>query len=110
VKSVKIENVCSLILKAIKDGEYDDVFIKRCVEVIAKKPKEVFETSDFLKLDLKTMIFIVQNSSLQIEEFELYESVLNWGKNQLKLRQNSNKKLNEVMPNELMKFIRYFSL
>jgi hypothetical protein len=98
-----------LILKARNGTEkyYDDSFVERCVDIIAKKPLEVFSTSDFLKIDEKTMLFIVENPNLQIGEYELLQNVLIWGKNKLTLKENKDKTLNDILTKEIMQKIRW---
>jgi len=53
------------------------------------------------------MTFILENPTLQIEEEELLDYVINWGNGQLKLKENIGKKLSDILSKELMQFIRW---
>lgn len=102
---MKVDSVCSLILLARGGQEkyYDDIFVQRCVSLIAKRPNDVMETKDFFKLDAQTIKFILMNEELNIEELQLFEHVLRWGRSQLKPGQN----LQDILTEDIMCLIRY---
>lgn len=105
IKKVKVDSVCSLILLARsgKEKYYDDIFVQRCVSLIAKRPNDVMETKDFFKLDAQTIKFILMNEELNIEELQLFEHVLRWGRSQLKPGQD----LKDILTEDIMQLIRY---
>eukprot|EP01080_Neovahlkampfia_damariscottae_P007523 gene7523-11847_t len=106
MKKVNINSVLSLILLARSGTEkyYDDIFVKSCVSLLAKKPEECFKSKDFKKLDKQTMIFIVQNDELNIEEITLFDYIIKWGRSQL---DGGLDDLNTVLTEDIMKYIRY---
>jgi len=105
MKKVRIDSVCSLILQARsgKEKYYDDIFVQRCVSLLSKRPQEVMDTKDFLKLDAQTIKFILANEELSIEELALFENVLRWGRAQVKPGQT----LQEILTEDIMSLIRY---
>jgi hypothetical protein len=105
VKKVNIESVLSLILLARSGSEpyYDDSFVEACVQLLAKKPAEVFETREFTRLDAQTIIFILKNDSLEIEELELFNHICRWGRAQA----NQGEELKDILTEEIMQHIRY---
>jgi hypothetical protein len=106
VKKVNISSVLSLILLARSGTEkyYDDIFVKNCVSLLAKRPEDCFNTKDFKKLDKSTMIFILESDELNIDEMILFDYVLKWGRSQI---ENSSMELSDVLTPDLMKLIRY---
>jgi hypothetical protein len=105
MKKVRIDSVCSLILQARtgKEKYYDDIFIQRCVSLLSKRPQEVMETKDFLKLDAHTIKFILANEELNIEELALFENVMKWGRAQVK----PGIPLQDILTEDIMCLIRY---
>eukprot|EP01080_Neovahlkampfia_damariscottae_P009208 gene9208-1294_t len=105
MKKVKIDSVLSLITKARSGTEkyYDDIFISACISLLAKKPSDVFETKDFLNLDKHTLLMILQNDELLIEEIDLMNHVLRWGRSKL----SPGEELKGVLTEDIMKLIRY---
>jgi len=102
---VKVDSVCSLILiaRSGKEKYYDDIFVQRCVSLISKRPNDVMETKDFLRLDAQTIKFILMNEELNIEELQLFEHVVKWGRSQLKPGQT----LSEILTEDIMCLVRY---
>jgi hypothetical protein len=105
VKKVNIESVLALILVARSGTEpyYDDSFVEACVQLLAKKPAEVFETKEFTRLDAQTIIFILKNDFLEIDELELFLHICRWGRAQA----NQGEELKEILTEEIMQHIRY---
>src|SRR5581483_5010860 len=52
---------------------------KFCNDLITKEPTRVFESSDFISIPEKSLIYIIQNDNLQISEVQIWEYVLKWG-------------------------------
>jgi len=100
-----VESVLGLILsaRAGKNRYYDDIFVEKCVSLLAKKPKEVLDSPDLAKLDEQTIIFILQNSDLAIDELELFQYIIRWGKSQ----QKAGQPLSEVLKPHIMSLIRW---
>eukprot|EP01080_Neovahlkampfia_damariscottae_P008311 gene8311-135_t len=105
MKKVNIESVLSLILVARSGTEpyYDDSFVEACIQLLAKKPNEVFDTREFTRLDAQTIIFILKNDNLEIEEIELFNHICRWGRAQC----SSGQDLKEILTEDIMQHIRY---
>lgn len=105
MKKVQVESVLGLILSARsgKNRYYDDLFVEKCVSLLAKKPNEVLDSPDLAKLDEQAIVFILQNSDLAIDELELFQYIIRWGKCQ----QKEGQPLAEVLNPRIMSLIRW---
>ena len=50
-----------------------------CTDTITNEPERIFESSDFISIPEKSLIYIIQNDNLQISEVQIWEYVLKWG-------------------------------
>jgi hypothetical protein len=53
-----------------------------CDYLISKKPDKIFKSLDFPSIPEKILISLIQNDNLKMNEVQVWENVLKWGRNQ----------------------------
>jgi len=82
VTSLNKETVIETMIKAQKkEFDFDATdLIQKCVEFIQERAYEVFPEKSLFLFDKDIMISLVQGDKLAIDEYDLFESILKWGK------------------------------
>src|ERR1044072_3186879 len=52
---------------------------KFCTELISKEPEKIFDSIDFTSISENSLISLIQNDNLQMNEIRVWEHVLKWG-------------------------------
>ena len=52
---------------------------KFCAELISKEPEKIFDSIDFTSISENSLISLIQNDNLQMNEIRVWEHVLKWG-------------------------------
>ena len=59
-----------------------DSFLKLqefCTDLMSKEPEKVFKSLDFVSIPEKSLVSLLQNDNLQVNEIQVWEHVLKWG-------------------------------
>lgn len=82
--SVDKNSVCQMMMKGKrKEFEFDATqLIEKCIGYIENQAFEVVASSEFLKLDQDLVVSIYKNEKIVVEEIDLFNAALRWGKNQ----------------------------
>lgn len=95
------ENVLKLLMDGRK-GKFGKVntddLLQKCEKLIASEAENIFTTKSIHTLDEELLISLLKSSQLQIEESELYYSVVKWGE---KIAKDESKSTKEVLKNVL---------
>src|SRR5256885_17038769 len=52
---------------------------KFCTGLTSKEPEKVFKSLDFASIPEKSLVSLIQNDNLQLNEVQVWEYVLKWG-------------------------------
>jgi hypothetical protein len=52
---------------------------KFCTDLISEKPDKIFESHDFTSIPEKSLVSLIQNDNLQMNEIQVWKYVLKWG-------------------------------
>lgn len=95
------ENVLSLLMNG-KNGKFGKVktddLIQKCEKLIASEAENIFTSKSIHSLDEDLLVSLLKSSQLQIDEEELYFSVLKWGEKKSK---EEGKQVKDVLKNVL---------
>src|SRR5260364_418821 len=90
---------------------------KFCNDIIAKHPRMIFDSDDFNTLQENALIALLKNDDLQMEELEIWDNVILWGKAKtsnlppnLKEWTNDNFKSLKTSLLNCLPHIRYFQI
>ena len=51
-----------------------------CTDILAKHPNLIFDSDDFTSIQENALITLLKRDDLQIEESEIWDKVIQWGK------------------------------
>ena len=60
----------------------NDSFLKLqkfCTDLISEKPERIFESHDFISIPEKSLVSLIRNDNLQMNEVQVWKHVLKWG-------------------------------
>src|SRR4051812_16896504 len=52
---------------------------KFCTDLISENPEKIFVSHDFISIPEKTLVSLIQNDNLQMNEVQVWKHVLKWG-------------------------------
>ncbi|KAG9285682.1 hypothetical protein G9A89_002249 [Geosiphon pyriformis] len=73
---VEVFQLCTQFQSFSKLREY-------CVQTISGNPQSFFKSPEFLSLDENSLVSLLQRSDLAMEEIDVWDEVIRWGKAQL---------------------------
>ncbi|CAB4430236.1 unnamed protein product [Rhizophagus irregularis] len=81
-KSNWMEQTFDLIYRTSFENDSFLDLQKYCTELISKQPEKIFNSTNFTSISEKLLISIIQNDNLQMNEIQVWENVLIWGRAQ----------------------------
>ncbi|CAG8661617.1 947_t:CDS:2 [Cetraspora pellucida] len=65
-------------VKICKHNTFTDLY-QTAFDLVCRKPKVIFESKDFSKVEEDDLIKLLKSDRLQLEEFEIWEYLIKWG-------------------------------
>ena len=101
VASLNKDTVIETMLKAQrKEFEFNaEDLIEKCSEFIQERAYEVFPEKTLFQFDTQIMMSLTRGDKLCIDEWELYETLFQWGENTVKNGKDLDEHLSPIMKN-----------